>query len=146
MSPEHRSIPGWAQRERQADFAWIQQNLDVFWTVVTTALEDAGRGAIVVDTTLEPISGAGNPFAHFPQEQIEEQGDEDTSRLVFECNPTQEFTAVLPKPDDHASTYRVGTVPRSPPGARAYESPPCRTAGHTPEPEVEPPDVEKLMT
>jgi hypothetical protein len=63
MTREKPNIPDWAFRERQADFAWIQKNLDVFWTVTTTALENAGRGTIVVDTTLEPIPGAGNPFA-----------------------------------------------------------------------------------
>jgi hypothetical protein len=91
MTPEDRNIPDWAQRERQADFGWIQENLDVFWTVATTALEDAGRGAIVVDTTLEPVPGAGNPFAYFSQDQVEERGDEDTQRrsssLCF-SNPT----------------------------------------------------------
>jgi len=51
MTPENPTIPAWAQRERQADFAWIQENLDLFWTVAATALEDAGRGAIVVATT-----------------------------------------------------------------------------------------------
>jgi len=61
MTPEHARIPAWAQRERQADFAWIAENLDLFWTTATTALEDAERGAIVVDTTLEPIQGGGNP-------------------------------------------------------------------------------------
>ena len=53
MTPENRNIPGWAQRERQAALDWIRENLDVFWTTATAALEDAGRGAIVVDTTLQ---------------------------------------------------------------------------------------------
>ena len=55
MTPENPNIPAWAQRERHADLGWIAENLAVFWTVVTTALEDAGRGAIVVDTTLLPV-------------------------------------------------------------------------------------------
>jgi len=63
MTPEHTRIPDWTQQERQADFGWIAENLDVSWTVATTALEDAGRGAIVVDITPEPVPGAGNPFA-----------------------------------------------------------------------------------
>ena len=50
MTPENPTIPEWAQRERQADFAWIQENLDLFWTTATASLEDAGRGAIVAST------------------------------------------------------------------------------------------------
>jgi hypothetical protein len=59
----------------------------VFWTVATTALEDVGRGATVVDTTLEPIPGAGNPFAYFSQEQVKGQGSEDTQCMVAGYGP-----------------------------------------------------------
>ena len=82
----------------------------VFRTVATTALKDAGRGTIVVDTTLEPVPGAGNPFAYFSQEQVEERGNEDTQRMVAKYDPTQEFVVVLLKSGDCVSTYRVGTV------------------------------------
>jgi len=61
MTPENPTISDWAQQERQANFGWIQENLDVFWTVATTALEDAGRGAILVDTALEPIPRSFTP-------------------------------------------------------------------------------------
>ena len=69
MTPENPTIPDWAQRERQADFDWIRENLATFWTVSTAALEDAGRGAIVVDTTSQAMPGAGHPFGYFPQER-----------------------------------------------------------------------------
>ena len=61
MTPENPTIPACAQRERQADFGWIRENLDVFWTTTTTALEDAGRGAIVVDISLQPIPRSFTP-------------------------------------------------------------------------------------
>ena len=61
MTPETENTPDWARQERQADFGWIAENLNVFWTTATTALEDDGRGAILVDTALEPVQGGGNP-------------------------------------------------------------------------------------
>jgi hypothetical protein len=106
MIPENPKIPDWAQQERQADLNWVAQNLDVFWTAATVAFEDVGRGAIVVDTTSEPIPGAGNPFAYFSQERIEERGNEDTQRMVGEYDPTQELVLVLLK-SGRISTYRV---------------------------------------
>jgi hypothetical protein len=145
MTPEHRNIPDWARRERQADLGWIAENLDVFSAVASAAFEDEGRGAIVVETTLEPIPGAGNPFAYFPQEQIEEQDDEDIRRMVAEYDPTQEFVVVLLKRDDHVSTYRVGIVPPQPPEAGVGEGTPSRDGEPAADQELEPPDVETLI-
>ena len=93
MAPENRGIPDWARRDRQADPAWIQGNPDVFSTAA--AFEDAGPGAVVVDTTLEPIPGAGASSACFSQEQLEEQADEDAKRIVCRYDPAQELVLVL---------------------------------------------------
>ena len=145
MIPENHNIPAWVRRERQGDLSWIAQNLDVFSGIVSLAFEDEGRGAIVVDTTIQPMPGAGNPFGYFTQEQIEGQGDEDISRMVAEYDPTQEFVVVLLKREDRTSTYRVGVVPPGRRGAVASEN----TLGHTDEqaaaPELRPPDVETLI-
>jgi hypothetical protein len=145
MTPECPNIPDWARRERQADLGWIAENLDVFSAVASAAFKDEGRGAIVIETTLEPIPGAGNPFAYFPQEQIEEQDDEDIRRMVAEYDPTQEFVVVLLKRDDRVSTYRVGIVPPGPPEAEAGEDTPNRDGEPAEDPELEPPDVETLI-
>jgi len=126
MTPENPDIPAWARRERQADLGWIAENLDVFSAIASVAFENSGRGAIVVDTTSQAMPGAGHPFGYFSQEQIEELGDEDTSHMVTEYEPTQEFVVVLLKREDHVSTYRVGVVPPASQKAMASEDTPGR--------------------
>jgi hypothetical protein len=108
MTPEKRDIPTWAQRERQADLDWINENLEVFCTAAKLAHGDEGRGAIVVDTTSQPIPGAGNPFAYFPQQLVKQHTDQDTQRMVADYDPAWELVLVLLKSDNRTSTYRVG--------------------------------------
>ena len=142
MTPENRNLPDWARRERQADFAWISDNLDVFWTGATAAFEDAGRGAILVDATSEPDPGACNPFAYFPQEQLKDQSDDDTKRIVSEYDPTEELLLVLLKSDNRTSTYQVRTVPERPQGTTATEAPPGKTGEFAPAQRLKLPEVE----
>ncbi|MCI0627468.1 MAG: hypothetical protein L0387_38450, partial [Acidobacteria bacterium] len=88
MTAEHgKRLPAWARRERQADRAWIDENLHIFWPAATAGFAERGRGAIVVDTTAQPIPGRGNPFGYFPQAVLETGADEDTLRMVREYDP-----------------------------------------------------------
>lgn len=106
MSKE-RHIPEWAARERQSDLAWIRDNLHVFTPVAEKAFKQHGRGALVVDTTVQPITGGGHPFGYFPQEQVESYDDEDIKRLVREYNPHTELVVVMLKEEGKMSSYRV---------------------------------------
>ena len=116
MTVENQRLPDWALRERQHDLAWLAENMAVFHLAATSALEELGRGAIVVDTTSQPVPGTGHPFGYVGQEEIERSGDEDTKRLVREYDPTsQELVVMLLKPFNRTSTYRLRTQPR---GAR----------------------------
>jgi hypothetical protein len=61
MTPEHRHIPHWAHRERQADLGCMRthcirvENLDASSATASVAFQDEGRDAIVVDTTIQPV-------------------------------------------------------------------------------------------
>jgi hypothetical protein len=137
MTPEHKNIPDWAGRERQADLAWVADNLDVFGTTAVLAFVHMGRGALFVDTTIQLAPDAGHPFGYLSQEQVEEVADDDTRRMVKEYNPSQEFVIALLKPGDRISTYRICVVPPEDQGAVSNEPPPGFNG--------EPSDIETLM-
>jgi hypothetical protein len=73
-------------------------NLHVSWTVAKERFEETGRGALVVDTASRP-TGEGNPFGYFPQEALEEGGDEEIKRIVDEYNLESEFVVMVIKSD-----------------------------------------------
>ena len=106
---EERRFPEWAERERARDLVWIQENLFIFWPVAQQAFEEVGRGAIVVDTTIQ-LEGAGNPFGYFERGVIEQTADEDTLRMLAEYDPTWEMVTVLLKTHERTSTYRIGVL------------------------------------
>jgi hypothetical protein len=112
MGPEHKDheIPDWAKEEREQDIAWIKENMLILSTAASTAFKGGGRGAIVVDTTVQPVEGMGHPFDYYLQETVEETDDEDTKRMVTEYDPNREFVVVLLKPGERVSSYRVKTV------------------------------------
>ena len=149
MTVETREIPDWAQQERQGDLVWIQQNREVFWAVASLAFEDVGRGAIVVDTTLQPIPGQGHPLSYFSQGRIEAQRDEDTKRMVAEYDPATELVLVLLKPNERSSTYRVCVIPPEwqaiAPGLLASSLADGSEPEIDTEPTLEVPDIETLM-
>ena len=105
-------IPHWARQEREADLGWIRDNFGGFWAAASAAYKETGRGLIIVDTTRQPLQGAGHPFGYFPQEGIEQFDDEDTKRLVNEYDPKREFVVMLLKANERTSTYRVGLPPK----------------------------------
>jgi hypothetical protein len=85
---------------------WISDNLGIFWPAAQEQYQKQGRGAIVVDTTVQPI-GTGHPFTYLSQEEITEISSTDTQRMVQTYNPEREFVIVLLKERDRESTYRI---------------------------------------
>ena len=117
----------------------------MFWTAATLSFEEAGRGAIVVDTTLAPIPGAGNPFSYFPQDQVSEQGNEDIGCLVADYDPTQEFVVVLLNSGNHTSAYRVRRHSPELHARTAREAESHDPAHLATELRIKPPDMETLI-
>jgi hypothetical protein len=141
---EHQRIPEWAERERAGDLNWIMENVDVFWPAAQLGFEELGRGALVVDITRLPVEGGGHPFGYFPQQMFEQEGDQDTRRLVREYEPPSEFVTVLLKSRDRVSSYRLGVVdsePREQLGSRVEPHPRSSEPGRR----MEPPDIETLI-
>jgi hypothetical protein len=106
MTPESPRIPDWAQRERLADMAWINENLHVFLPAALAGYARAGRGAIVVDTTQQPVEGEGNPLAYMPKAIIERLSDLDLIRMVRQYDPHCEFVVEVLKAG-RDSKYRI---------------------------------------
>ena len=150
MTPENTEIPDWASRDSNEDSVWIMENLDVFWLFASHAFAETGRGAIVVDTAVQPIPGAGHPVGYFSQQRIEDNAltatkDERIRRMVAEYHPTQEYVLVLLRPGDVASAFRVGIIPPEPWDVETDEAAPSHTTERSAESELEAPDLETLM-
>ena len=102
-------IPEWAEQERLSDLAWIAENLPEFWSAAQQGFELFGRGAIAVDTTVQPESDKGNPMWYLPQEQVIEASftTEDEIRMVAEYDPRWQFVSILLKRRNRVSSYRL---------------------------------------
>ena len=101
-------IPEWAKQERADDLAWITENLPQFWSAAQQGFELFGRGALTVDTTLQPEPDKGNPMWYLTQEQVKDYGGQDEIRMVAAYDPSWEFVSILLKHEDKVSSYRVG--------------------------------------
>ncbi len=115
MSPETlSSLPAWAQQERKDDFAWLSENLPVFWPVAQHGLETSGLGALVIDTStvVRHENGLSHPFLYVPENALKEKETfADAVRMIHAYDPQMELVTVLLKPQDRVSTYRIRVPP-----------------------------------
>ena len=109
MPERGKPRPDWAERDRERDMALIQDNAEIFQVASASAFFEAGRGAVVVETTILDEDN-WHPIAYYPQEVVELDFDEDTQRMVKEYMPFEEFVIVLLKPEERTSTYRIRTI------------------------------------
>jgi hypothetical protein len=92
--------------------AWLAENLHVLWPAAQSAYAQAGRGAITIDTTVQPPD-RGHPFYYLTQEQLQEFNDADVLRMVAAYDPSWELVTSLLKDQERVSHYRIGV-----PGAK----------------------------
>ena len=100
------SIPGWVERERWADLAWITDNLPNLHSAAGIAYEALGRGAVVVETTCQTREG-GHPAAYMTQSEAARYEDSDIDRLLAGYTPEEELVVILLKDARRTSAYRV---------------------------------------
>lgn len=107
MGKRRRRIPEWARRQRLDDMAWVLENLHVFWPAAQEQYAEQGRGAIVVDTTVQPEGESGHPFTYFDEAKVAETADGDAERMVREYDPETEIVIAMLKEHERVSVYRV---------------------------------------
>ena len=91
--------------------------MHVFLLAAQQGFRDAGRGALVIDTTtlVRREKGMSHPFVYLPEKALEEKESlADALRMARAYDPSWEFVSVLLKPQERESTYRIGVPSQKP--------------------------------
>ena len=99
-NPERRDLPPEEDYEKAAELAWLKLNRQAFFAYVQDHYAANGRGALVIDTTAEPL-GDETPFYYVDQARFEAEEDEVSRRmatLIEEYDPEAGFVAVFIRP------------------------------------------------
>jgi hypothetical protein len=103
MSQERATISNW---ERNADLAWLAENLEVFCGAAQSGFEQAGRGALAIDLT-NPLETGGYPAAYWPQSYVDEFASQAVARVVQTYDPENDVVIMLLKAGEKMSIYRL---------------------------------------
>ena len=108
MSAEKNKLTDWQEKARQADLAWIEENIHAFKALADAEFDEHGPGAILVNTNLGS-EDKGHPYWYFPQAIIEMMGDEETIGKVREYDPKSELVIILQTPQNRQRVFSVST-------------------------------------
>ena len=61
-----------SEAQKARELAWLREHLPAFWVTAYEGYQEEGRGAVVIDTTTEPL-GEDTPFYYVPQARFEAQ-------------------------------------------------------------------------
>lgn len=141
------------EEAKARELAWIKEHVTAFWSTAYAGYYDEGRGAVVIDTTVEPL-GEDTPFYYVQHARFTDRED-DVSRqvatLVTEYDPQEQFVAVFIRPggeEQEFSIFQIRVADALAQAAQAYGVP--EPGGEEPLPaelsvEPEPPDLETLL-
>ena len=104
----------------------MREHLAAFWVTAYEGHREQGRGAVVIDTTTEPL-GEETPFYYVPQSRFQEQEDEVSlgmTKLISEYCPENQFVAafIRPRADElEFSMFQIGVTARLVEAVNAYD-------------------------
>ena len=81
VNPERQEASSAEDPDKAAEFAWLKDYRDAFFSYVRDQFAAQGRGALVIDTTAGPL-GEETPFYYASLAKIAEQDDEVSRRLA----------------------------------------------------------------
>ena len=139
------------EAEKAQELGWLKEHIAVFWPTAYAGYYTEGRGAVVIDTTAEPL-GENTPFYYVQQAQFEAQADAVSHRmatLIAEYEPEHQFIAVFIRPgvdEFEFSMFQLGM------GEAVIEVTKLVSSNPSPlsekslaEAPLEPPDLDTLM-
>ena len=106
MGKENPNISSWPEKTREAENAWIEDNMDVLSKYASEQYEENGRGAVYIDTA-HYDKEMGHPFSFMPLGILEEDGREEVVAQVREYDPFQDFILILMKETPHFSLHQI---------------------------------------
>ena len=106
MSTEIDTLSNWHEQTREAELAWINENLSAFQQFVVEQYDEQGRGAILVNTGFTSEE-QGHPYWYLPQAVIEDLGVGQDIQLVRNYDPLKEIVLIFQKAASPTSTHRI---------------------------------------
>jgi len=103
---ERPTLTDWSAKERQADLAWIDENLPTFKNVALAEYDQQGPGIILIHI-FEKQDDVGHPYGYLSQSVVEEIGDEEVKQAVQAYDPHNEVVVTLLKSNYRGRTYQV---------------------------------------
>jgi hypothetical protein len=109
-----RLVPDWAERERRTDLDWIEDHLLLCRAAVLDYYRLYGRGALVIDTTIDPEVHDEGLLWYLPFTELQSLDETAVQDLVEAYDPAREMVIVLLKHGTKQNLYCITLPPAFP--------------------------------